>query len=222
MPFCTRCGTPLSSHEVAQGYKTITDKSVIVKFLISNFEFLNKFQNLKLKIGNLPVYILAWTTTPWTLPGNIALAVGASIKYLVVSIEGKDENYILAADLAGKVLHTPYAILHTFLGKDLVGLEYEPLFDIKELKSSKSYKIYVADFVSTKEGTGVVHTAVMYGEDDYNLGTKVGLPKVHTVDEQGKFIGVGHGLDGLYVKDRATEDLIIEKLKIKNFVFQIF
>src|SRR3989338_1455757 len=192
VPFCARCGTPLSAHEVAQGYKLVTERSVIIKF---------KIQSLKFKVDGDLTHILAWTTTPWTLPGNVALAVGKNIKYVVVSIEGSAERYILAEDLADKVLDTKYKILNTIYGKDLVGLEYEPLFNVSQLQGDKSYKVYDADFVSTKEGTGVVHTAVMYGEDDYNLGTKVGLPKVHTVDEQGKFIGVGHGLDGLYVKD---------------------
>ena len=208
VPFCTRCGTPLSSHEVAQGYKTTTDKSVVVKFKILNPTRFDLFGDSR---SNL--YILAWTTTPWTLPGNVALAVGANIKYQVVSIKGKDEKYILAADLVDKVLNTEYEIHNTMLGSELVGLEYEPLFDVKELKSDKSYKIYDADFVSTQDGTGVVHTAVMYGEDDYNLGTKIGLPKFHTVDEQGKFIYVGQSLDGLYVKDKATDEKIIEIIR---------
>ncbi len=214
VPFCTRCGTPLSSHEVAQGYKVVKEKSVYIKFKILSPKFKN-------------TYILAWTTTPWTLPGNVALAVGKSIKYQVVSIQGKEEKYILAEDLVGKVLNATaipgfarepstgeYTIHDTILGSDLVGLEYKPLFDIPELKSKTSYKVYDADFVSTKEGTGVVHTAVMYGEDDYNLGTKFGLPKFHTVDETGKFIHVGADLDGLPVKhkDKPTEEKTTSKI----------
>jgi len=211
VPFCTRCGTPLSSHEVAQGYKTITDTSVIVKFKV-------KSEKLKTKDEKLPTYILAWTTTPWTLPGNVALAVGANIEYQVVSIKGKDEKYILAKDLVEKVLNTEYEIHNTMLGSELIGLEYEPLFDIKELKSDKSYKVYDADFVTTQDGTGVVHTAVMYGEDDYNLGTKIGLPKFHTVDEQGKFIHLDEDLNGKYVKSKETEVLIIRYLTTKNLL----
>ncbi|OGN22573.1 MAG: hypothetical protein A2918_02315 [Candidatus Yanofskybacteria bacterium RIFCSPLOWO2_01_FULL_42_49] len=221
VPFCTRCGTPLSSHEVAQGYKTVTDKAVTVKFLISNSEFLNKSKNLKPNTLKPKTYILAWTTTPWTLPGNVALAVGPSIKYQVLSIKGKNENYILAEGLAEKILNTKYEILNTVPGKELVGLKYEPLFNVKELKSENSYKIYDADFVSTSEGTGVVHTAVMYGEDDYNLGTKLGLPKFHTVDEQGRFVGVSKELDGRYVKDPETESLVIRELEIRNLMFKV-
>ncbi|MBI2674182.1 MAG: class I tRNA ligase family protein, partial [Candidatus Yanofskybacteria bacterium] len=231
VPFCTRCGTPLSSHEVAQGYKTVTDKSVTVKFLIFNpkspvgdlgsplrdFEFLNKLKIPK----NSKLYILAWTTTPWTLPGNVALAVGKDIEYVVVEQNG--ENYILAKDLVEKVFEpTTYNLQPTtYKGSALVGLEYEPLFDIKELKSEKSYRIYDSDFVSTEEGTGVVHTAVMYGEDDYELGTKIGLPKFHTVDEQGRFVGVSPELDGKYVKDPETEELVIRQLEIRNLLLKV-
>ncbi|OGN15145.1 MAG: hypothetical protein A3J47_01455 [Candidatus Yanofskybacteria bacterium RIFCSPHIGHO2_02_FULL_43_22] len=221
VPFCTRCGTPLSSHEVAQGYKTVTDKSVTVKFLISN----DKLQkNLKSQISNLKTYILAWTTTPWTLPGNVALAVGKDIEYALVESNG--ENYILAKDLVEKVFGSEATALLRYnptilKGSDLVGMEYEPLFNIEKLKSDKSYRIYDADFVSTEEGTGVVHTAVMYGEDDYNLGTKVGLPKFHTVDERGKFIDVSKELDGGYVKDHETEELVIRELEIRNSLFKV-
>jgi len=207
VPFCTRCGTSLSSHEVAQGYRTVTDKSVTVKFKILNLKFKN-------------TYILAWTTTPWTLPGNVALAVGKDIEYIVAEKDG--EHLIVAKDLAEKVLGSTTTYLPTgqagnlqpttYKGSDLVGLEYEPLFKIKELESKTSYKVYDADFVSTEEGTGIVHTAVMYGEDDYNLGTKVNLSKVHTVDEQGKFFGVSKELDGKYVKSKEAEDIILKHL----------
>ena len=200
VPFCTRCGTPLSSHEVAQGYQKVKEKSVFIKFkLKENDKFLEN------------TYILAWTTTPWTLPGNVALAVGQEIIYILA--KKNNEKYILAKDLAEKVLGSGYEIEKEMKGKELIGLEYEPLFNVDEFKSDKSYKVYDADFVSTQDGTGVVHTAVMYGEDDYNLGTKENLPKFHTVDEQGKFIRVGHGLDGMYVKDKQTGNLIIETLE---------
>ncbi|PIR42121.1 MAG: isoleucine--tRNA ligase, partial [Candidatus Yanofskybacteria bacterium CG10_big_fil_rev_8_21_14_0_10_37_15] len=205
VPFCVRCGTPLSSHEVAQGYKKVNDQSIIVKFKILS----EKFKN---------TYILAWTTTPWTLPGNVALAVGSKIKY-VLAKKG-EEFFIVAKETAEKVLGN-YEIEKELKGSELAGLEYEPLFEVEKLKSDKSYKIYEADFVSTEEGTGVVHTAVMYGEDDYNLGTRIGLPKFHTVDEQGKFINVGPELDGKYVKGKEVQDLIIENLKFKNFMFKV-
>ena len=198
VPLCVRCGTPLSSHEVAQGYKKIKDRSVYIKFKVKGQDY----------------YILAWTTTPWTLPGNVALAVGKNINYVLAEKGG--ERYILAGDLAEKVLGSGYKIEKEIKGKELVGLEYEPLFDIKELKSTKSYKVYDADFVSTEDGTGVVHTAVMYGEDDYVLGTKIGLPKFHTVDETGKFIHVHPKLNGKYVKTKETEEAILEYLRGNN------
>ena len=214
LPWCTRCGTVLSSHEVAQGYEDVTDTSVYVKFKLESGQKINK--------QPIPenTYILAWTTTPWTLPGNLALAVGKSIKYQVVSIKNKDENYILAEDLAGKILNTGYQILDTILGKDLVGLKYEPLFDIPALKSDKSYQVYPADFVTTTDGTGIVHTAVMYGEDDYELGKKIGLPTVHTVSDNGKFNDKVRELEGKYVKSSDTEKAIMEYLKSNNLLFK--
>jgi isoleucyl-tRNA synthetase len=219
VPFCTRCGTSLSSHEVAQGYRTTTDKSVIVKFEIQNSK--SKI-NSKFKIKNSKLFILAWTTTPWTLPGNVALAVGNDIDYSIV--EQNKENYIVAKILIEKVFGTDYSKFKIqnlkLKGKDLVGLSYKPLFNVKELQSRNSYKIYDADFVSTEDGTGVVHTAVMYGEDDYNLGTKIGLPKFHTVDEHGKFTDSVKEFKGMYVKDSQTEDLIIDKLKDNNNLFK--
>ncbi len=204
VPFCVRCGTPLSAHEVAQGYKKVTDRSVYIKF----------------RVKNQPnTYILAWTTTPWTLPGNVALAVGSAITYLYAKKDG--QTFIVAKDLAEKVLGPEFSTEKEVQGSELVGLEYEPLFEVKELQSETSYKVYAADFVSTTDGTGVVHTAVMYGEDDYNLGTKLNLPKFHTVDEQGKFVpSTGSGLSGKYVKAKETEDLIIQKLMADGYLLK--
>ncbi len=218
VPFCVRCGTPLSSHEVAQGYKLVKDTSVYLKF---------KVKSKKLKSGQQVkpnTYILAWTTTPWTLPGNVALAVGNDISYVLVrstiaqdgernrTMKQDGDYLIVAKDVAESILGTPLGIESELKGADLVGVAYEPLFEIPQLVSKKSYHVYSADFVSTTEGTGVVHTAVMYGEDDYTLGTAAGLPKVHTVDEQGKFIGVSKELDGKYAKDPSTEQLILKIL----------
>ena len=182
--------------------------SVTVKF---------KIKKSKIKFPE-NTYILAWTTTPWTLPGNVALAVGSNIEYVLAKPNGGDEHFIIAADLANKVLGAPLAIERQFNGSELVGTSYEPLFSVKALKKPKSYKVYDADFVSTTDGTGVVHTAVMYGEDDYQLGTKLGLVKQHTVDEQGKFFGVSDELDGMYVKSAGTEALVLEQLKTNNLL----
>ncbi len=206
VPWCPRCGTALSSHELAQGYKTITDTAVIVKFPISNFQFSKKTEakNKKAKI-----YILSWTTTPWTLPGNVALAVGEKIEYAEIELKENKERYVLAANRIASVFQEgSYEIKEKFSGKKLIGLAYEPLFNVPALRSEKSYKVYAADFVNTDEGTGVVHTAVMYGEDDYNLGVKVGLPQHHTVNEQGRFTKDVREFAGMSVKpkDKNEED----------------
>ena len=169
VPFCPRCGTPLSSHEVSQGYKDVTEDSVYIVF----------------KLKKQGEYILAWTTTPWTLPGNVALAVGPKINYVKVQLPDGDK-LILGEDRL-KILHGDYKIIEKIKGKDLVGLEYEPLFDIKELQNNNSHKIILGDFVTTEDGTGVVHTAGMYGEDDYEICKENNLPLVHTVEPDGKF-----------------------------------
>ncbi len=203
LPFCTRCGTPLSSHEVAQGYKEVQEESVYIAF--------------KLK-GKKNEYILAWTTTPWTLPGNIALAVGPEIDYVKVQLPDGDK-LILGKEKIG-LLKGQCEVLKKIKGKELVGLEYEPLYDIKELKSENSYKIVSADFVTTEDGTGVVHTAVMYGEEDYNLGKKIGLPEVHTVGQDGKFLDiVPEFLRGRYVK--SAEKDIKDDLKKRHLLFKV-
>ncbi len=195
LPYCTRCGTALSSHEVAQGYKTVKDNSVYVKFKLKNQE---------------NTYILSWTTTPWTLPGNVALAVGKDIEYAKVKVG--DEFWILAKERLEAAGENP-EVVASMKGKDLLGLEYEPLFEVEFLKTPQSYKIYDADFVTTTDGTGVVHTAVVYGEDDYQLGEKVGLPKIHTVNDAGLFVPEVKELAGMYVKDEATEGKIFGHLK---------
>ncbi|MBI4053971.1 MAG: isoleucine--tRNA ligase [Candidatus Doudnabacteria bacterium] len=219
LPFCPRCGTALSSHEVAQGYQSIEENSVYLKFLLREKKLEVRKQKNEQEVIKLdrPTYVLSWTTTPWTLPGNVALAVGEKIDY-VIAICGK-VNYIVAAELAEALLPKPYTILEKFKGKHLAGASYQPLFDVAKLKSKNSYKIYPADFVTTQEGTGIVHTAVMYGEDDYELGTKVGLPKVHTVTEEGRFIDSLPGLKGRLVKDKDTETYILQQLRKHGFLF---
>ena len=219
VPWCTRCGTALSSHELAQGYKEVEDTSVYAKFKVKKGERLGEF------VVDNATYILSWTTTPWTLPGNVALAVGEKIEYVIVEVgEGnKKEKFVLAKPRL-EVLEGEHAILHTIKGKDLVGVHYEPLFPIEAFMSGSakdaSYKVYPADFVTTEDGTGVVHTAVMYGEDDYKLGKKVGLPEVHTVTEQGTFIDGVPEFAGVYVKAKGTEDKILAALEAKNLLLK--
>jgi isoleucyl-tRNA synthetase len=209
VPWCTRDGTSLSSHELAQGYKEVSDTSVYVKFKLKSGQ----------KIGNFTIndktYILSWTTTPWTLPGNVALAVGEKIDYIRTKQNG--ENLILAKSRQEilREKENPKAVIidQEIMGSALLGLAYEPLFNIPSLKSEKSYKIYPADFVTTTDGTGVVHTAVMYGVDDFALGKKIGLPEFHTVNVEGKFIDEVHGLAGKYVKAKETEEHIFKYLE---------
>ncbi|PIR89013.1 MAG: isoleucine--tRNA ligase [Candidatus Harrisonbacteria bacterium CG10_big_fil_rev_8_21_14_0_10_40_38] len=212
VPWCTRCGTALSSHELAQGYHEVTDTSVYVKFRIKNNE-------LRIKGHGLPVYILSWTTTPWTLPGNVALAVGEDIDYVAIQ---KDGEILIAAKESplGKEVSESGEVKENLKGKDLIGLEYESLFEVPFLKGEKSYRVYAADFVTTTDGTGVVHTAVMYGEDDYKLGSQIGLPQAHTVDEEGRFVSQVGELKHMYAKAPETESKIIELLSGRGFLLK--
>ncbi len=178
VPWCPRCGTALSSHELAQGYEDVKDLSVYVKFKVK---------------GQENTYILAWTTTPWTLPGNVALAVGKNVDYVKIKI---NKEFLILAKARLSIIIEPHEIVEEFKGKELIGLEYEPLFpylaetisENEKPNLEKAYKIYEADFVTIEDGTGVVHTAVMYGQDDFVLGTQIGLPKHHLVNLEGKFI----------------------------------
>lgn len=222
--YCPRCETPISNFEVAMdnSYRDITETSIYAKFKLKDknlvdFIKLNKLDILKDKALN-NVYILAWTTTPWTLPGNVALAVGASIKYLVFSIKGDKEKYIIAKDRM-EIIKEEYEIINEIQGKDLVGLEYEPLFDVPEFINSGKpvYKIFPADFVTTEDGTGIVHTAVVYGEDDYNLGLKYDLPAIPMLDEKGHFNEVVQQLKGIYFK--KADKLVLEDLAKRGLVF---
>ncbi len=209
VPWCPRCGTTLSSHELALGYREVEETSVYLKFRLKKGQ---KFGGGFTTDGR--TFILSWTTTPWTLPGNVALAIAPNVEYSLVAVgDGATrETYILATPRLS-ILPEPREIQGTVKGRDLVGLEYEPLFDIKPLNTKTSYKVYPAKFVTTVDGTGVVHTAVMYGEDDYNLGKEVGLPQVHTVDLQGRFLKDVPGLAGLYAKDHGTEGKILKVLQ---------
>lgn len=222
VPWCPRCGTALSTHELAQGYEDVKDLSIYVKFKVK---------------GQENTYILAWTTTPWTLPGNVALAVGKDIDYRF--IKKGNETYILAEKRITNVFSelnnnkTDYYLDKTVKGSDLVGLEYEPLFpflsdtitEAEKPKLEKSYKVYAADFVNTEDGTGIVHTAIMYGQDDFMLGTKIGLPKHHLVNPEGKFIKGTGFLEGRFVREIDTNGKptlavdIIEDLKKRNLFF---
>ncbi len=196
VPYCPRCGTALSSHEVAQGYDETTDRSVYVKLRV---------------VGQPTTSLVVWTTTPWTLPGNVALAIGRDISY--GRYKNDDEELVLADERATAVLGPDADRLGSVSFAELTELRYEPLFAVPALASDHSYRVYPADFVTTEEGTGIVHTAVMYGEDDFALGTALDLPKHHTVDLEGKFTADVPDFAGQFVKDEAMEQQLIDYLK---------
>lgn len=195
VPYCPECGTPLSSHEVAQGYETVEDPSVFVRF------------PLKDKPG---VYFLVWTTTPWTLPANVALAVGETIDYVQVEGPAQDgegkENLILAANLVEKVLKQPeqYKIVKRFKGKELLNQHYNPLYTFLPVEQDYAY-VVAGDFVSTEDGTGIVHIAPAFGADDLAVGQKYKLPVLRTVAPDGKVIDQVTKFRGMWFKDADPE-----------------
>ncbi len=209
LPFCTRCGTALSSHEVAQGYKEVTDTSAYVKFAVKEGQ---KIQDRELPRDS---FFVAWTTTPWTLPGNVALAVNTKLTYVLAKL---GEEYIILAKDRLAVLGENYVIEKEFSGADIVGLGYQPLFHVEKLQSETSHKIYGADFVTATDGTGIVHTAVMYGEDDYELGKHHNLPMHHTVNQQGMFTDEVSGFAGQNVREAQAG--ILEYLESRNALFK--
>ena len=184
MHICPRCVTPLSNFEVTQGYKDVKDISVVVKFKVINHK--TKVKSLE-NLDNL--YILAWTTTPWTLPGNVLLAVGKSIQYSVVSIEGEDGLFVVAKDRVEKMMgNKKFEIRNSILGSNLIGLEYEPLFPYFANTENSFRVVEGGDFITTEEGTGVVHIAPAFGEDDYQVGLREKTGWVQHVTMEGKFI----------------------------------
>ncbi len=171
LPYCPRCGTGLASHEVAQGYQEIKTETVIAKFKLKDKE--NE-------------YFLAWTTTPWTLPSNVCLTVNPAVTYL--RVKQNDEIYYVAEALAEQVLGEDYEVLDKLNGKDLEYMEYEQLIPfLKVDEDKKAFYVTLADYVTTEDGTGIVHTAPAFGEDDYNTGVRYNLPILKPVDDEGKF-----------------------------------
>ncbi len=242
VPWCPRCGTGLSSHELAQGYVDVKDLSVYAKFRLVQQVVPSEVEGKSLSIG-YDTYILAWTTTPWTLPGNVALAVGEDIDYVKIEIssdltlakgEEKMGVFLILAKSRLSVIEGEYKTVEEFKGKDLIGLEYEPLYpylsnilaaqagisDLEKQKLDKAFKVYGADFVTTEDGTGVVHTAVMYGVDDFVLGNKIGLPKHHMVGLDGKFLEGTDFLEGRFVRDEDVAVDIIKDLAHRGLLFK--
>ncbi len=209
--YCPHCETPLAKAEIAMDntYKDVTEEAVVVKFRILDPE------SIGIK-GS--AFILAWTTTPWTLPGNIALAVGDEIDYAFIKQD--DATLIVARDRADH-LGLSSAGAHIVKGKVLIDLKYEPLYAIDKVKShdGKKWQVLSADFVTTTDGTGVVHTAVMYGEDDYALGLKEGLPMVPLLNANATYNENAPELvRGYYIK--KGEKVIKEDLETRGLLFK--
>jgi isoleucyl-tRNA synthetase len=198
MPYCPRCGTTLSSHEVAQGYKDVKEASAYVKF----------------KVKGEDKSILVWTTTPWTLPSNVALAVNKKYDYVEVIHEG--ENLILSRELLSK-LDGEYEVVAEFKGEALLGMEYEQMFNFYT-PEEKAFYIVHGDFVTLTDGTGIVHIAPAYGEDDNLLGKQYDLPLVNLVDGEGKFVDCVTTWKGIFVKNADAK--ILEYLKENNVLYK--
>lgn len=197
VPYCPRCGTPLSSHEVAQGYKDVKEKSAIVKF----------------KVKGEDAYFLAWTTTPWTLPSNVALCVNPVETYVRVRKEGT--TYIMAEALVEKVLESDFEILDRFDGKSLEYKEYEPLFDFVDPKK-KAWFVTCDDYVTLTDGTGIVHIAPAFGEDDSRIGRKYDLPFIQLVNSKGEMTKETKW-EGVFVK--KADPLVLKDLKENGKLF---
>ena len=201
VPYCPRCGTALSSHEVAQGYKDVKETSVVARFKVK---------------GRENAYILAWTTTPWTLPSNVALCMNPDESY--VEIEADGARYILAEALASKFFEE-YTVVEKRTGKEYEGTEYEPLFDYaKGSFREKAYYVVCDTYVTLTDGTGVVHIAPAFGEDDYKVGRKYNLPVVQLVNERGYFDERCPELNGLFAK--KADKLILDMLEEKGLLFK--
>lgn len=209
LPYCPRCGTGLSSHEVAQGYKTVEDPTVTIRLPVVSDEG-SGFKASK----DVRTSLLTWTTTPWTLPANVAAAVAADAIY--VEVEQGDERLVLVKTLVEKTLQGDFEILREFPGSDLVGLQYEPPYVLTT--EASAHRIYTADFVNMEDGTGIVHIASAFGEDDYQLGQEVGLPFIQPVDLTGRFTEEFPMGDGEFVKD--VDPRIIEDLKTRELLYR--
>ena len=202
VPYCPRCGTPLSSHEVAQGYKDVKERSAIARFPVKGED----------------AYILAWTTTPWTLPSNVALCVNPDESY--VKVKSGDYTYYLAEALCDTVLEGEYTVLERYQGKDLEYKEYEPLLpyanSVCERQKKKAFYVVCDTYVTLTDGTGVVHIAPAFGEDDSKVGRKYDLPFVQLVDAKGEMTGETPWA-GTFVK--KADPLVLKELEEKGLLF---
>ena len=203
VPYCPRCGTALSSHEVAQGYKEVKETSATVRFRVPDEE---------------NTFFLAWTTTPWTLPSNVSLCVNPDVTYAYVRVDGK-ETLIMAKDLIGTVLEGHETeIVKEVLGKELEYKHYEPLFECtrKAAGGKDAFYVMVDDYVTTTDGTGIVHNAPAFGEDDYRVCRRYDLPFVQMVDSKGEMCG-GTPWDGVFVK--KADPMVLRDLEERGLLF---
>ncbi len=199
VPYCPRCGTALSSHEVAQGYKDVKERSAVAKFEL---------------VDHPGTYFLAWTTTPWTLPSNVALCMNASFDYVTIDVDGT--KYILAAELVGKHFEEgTYTVVEHHKGSDFEHVHYKPLYTYAKVDFD-CYYVTNDNYVTLTDGTGIVHIAPAFGEDDANVGRKYGLPLVQLVGEDGKFVEGCGELTGVFCK--AADKTIIADLKQRGLL----
>ncbi len=210
VPYCPRCGTALSSHEVAQGYKLVKENSAVARFKVR---------------GSQNRYILAWTTTPWTLPSNVALCMNPDEQYIEIKTDGA--NYILAEALVGRFF-TDYEVIAKKSGREWEGLEYEPLFketssEIKRISPAsaplKAHYVVCDNYVTMADGTGVVHIAPAFGEDDYKVGKRYNLPVVQLINERGCFDERFPRLNGLFAK--KADKVVLELLEESKNLFKV-
>jgi len=205
VPYCPRCGTPLSSQEVAQGYKDVKERSAIVRF----------------KVKDEDAYILAWTTTPWTLPSNLALCVNPSEEYVKVKMKEDGRIYYMAHALSDKVLgEDAYEVLETCVGKDLEYKEYEPLYtcaaDRAAKQRKKAFFVVCDSYVTLTDGTGIVHIAPAFGEDDAKVGRSYDLPFVQLVDGKGN-LTEDTPFGGIFVK--KADPMVLKDLDERGLLF---
>jgi isoleucyl-tRNA synthetase len=216
LPYCPRCGTPLSSHEVAQGYETVQDPSIYIKFQILEPPS-SILDQLKIKNLELKIFLLVWTTTPWTLIANVAIAVDKNLDYKIFKVN--DEYLISYKELPDN----QGELVGTIKGEDLIGLEYKPLYEVPNnliVSDGKRYQVVGANFISTEEGTGLVHIAPAFGEDDMNLKNQENLSMIKHVDDKGYIIDAPQEVievKGKFFKD--ADEIIFNDLKNRNILY---
>jgi isoleucyl-tRNA synthetase len=215
VPYCPRCGTALSSHEVALGYEDVKDPSIYVRFPLAGEDGSESGESL-----------LVWTTTPWTLPGNVAVAVAPEVTYVRARLD--DETVILAEPLVERVLGQGAEVLDRFPGSDLAGRSYRgPVFALSDDGPTNAFRVLPGDFVTTDDGTGLVHIAPAFGEDDYRVAAENGLfdptnasTLYNPVDLDGKFTAHVTGFEGQFVKDTGTTTALIADLAARQLLFR--